>query len=182
MITKTPIFVYGTLCHPQVVRVLLGASSNFRFTGEAQLKGYSRHPVRDNVFPAMIPSEWVSTVPGAASTSSSSTDFVSGWLLEGLNPTEEAILDWFEEEYTGEIVDVQPTSSTNSSPTRITPSQTVIKAKAYIWKREELDHLKLDQEWSYQVFCDESLDSYLEETVRPCRLELELLGMANGDT
>jgi hypothetical protein len=44
-----------------------------------------------------------------------------------------------------------------------------------------VEKLDLDRPWSLDTFQQEHLETYLETTVRPCRLEMERLGMTQGD-
>ena len=74
-------FVYGTLMVPQVMQDVCG------YIGAgtpAQLAGYDRRLVRDEVYPAILP------CPGSA---------VSGLLYRGVSPTQLRRLDAFEGEY-----------------------------------------------------------------------------------
>jgi gamma-glutamylcyclotransferase (GGCT)/AIG2-like uncharacterized protein YtfP len=149
---KTPIFIYGTLMSPRVVSTLLGRPILSDFP-PATLSGFSRHPVRDHVFPGTIPN---------------ANGEVQGRLLEDnmLCPLDITLLDWFEgDEYDRRMVKV------------CTESGVSLDAHVYIWRRDLIGELKLDEEWSYENFCKEKLEWYLENTVRPCRQEMEKLGM-----
>lgn len=155
---KAPIFVYGTLCSPQVVEVLLGRSIEDSVLPKARLQGHSRHPVRNYVFPGTIP------------TPDQPSSHVDGLLFENLTPMERKLLDWFEgDEYDRKVVQVQREEGTNMS------------AEAYIWKPHLIGELKRDRQWSFQEFCQDHLEWYLENTVRPCRREMEQLGMTNEE-
>lgn len=105
------------------------------------------------MFPAMIPNP---------------EKHVDGLLIEDLNPKELELFDWFEgAEYTRTIVEV----TTNKNDEKL------VEVFTYIWKPELMDMLLLDQEWSLEKFCTENLEWYLKNTVRPCREEMESLGM-----
>jgi gamma-glutamylcyclotransferase (GGCT)/AIG2-like uncharacterized protein YtfP len=148
---KAPIFVYGTLSHPQVVQTLLGRTIAFEFP-TATLSGFSRHPVKNCVFPGIIPN--------------TPQNQVDGFLLENLSDLDRKLLDWYEgDEYDGRTVQVSTETSTQ------------IHAEVYIWKPHLLEELKLDEKWCYKTFCKDNLEWYLENTVRPCRFEMENLGM-----
>ena len=45
-------------------------------------------------------------------------------------------------------------------------------ADAYIWALDK-SRLDLSRDWDYEAFVSEHLDSYLERTVKPCRIEIE---------
>jgi gamma-glutamylcyclotransferase (GGCT)/AIG2-like uncharacterized protein YtfP len=148
---KTPIFIYGTLMSPRVVSTLLGRPILSEFP-PATLSGHSRHPVRDQVFPGTIPN-----VNGE----------VQGRLLENMSPLDINFLDWFEgNEYDRKMAKVVCTESGTS-----------MDAQVYIWRRELIGELKLDEGWNHEAFCKENLEWYLENTVRPCRQEMERLGI-----
>jgi gamma-glutamylcyclotransferase (GGCT)/AIG2-like uncharacterized protein YtfP len=173
-----PVFVYGTLMNPEVVSTLLGRSwspTEEAAIRPARLYGYTRQPVRQHVFPATIPS-------------SISTVYVEGLLLPAtLSKIELDIFDWFEsDEYYRVPVDVTITAngndhhddpSTSLSSSSSSSSSSPTKAQVYLWRDDLISQLELDQDWSYENFCQEHLDWYLENTVRPCRAKVEQLGM-----
>ena len=96
--------------------------------------------------------------------------------------------DWFEdEEYERrrvqvEILQSQEADADNNkdkndscqSTIRTAPSSTLqlLDTDAYIWANPTSE-LELDQEWSFENFCQEHLDWYLTNTVAPCKLELD---------
>mmetsp|Transcript_5342 Transcript_5342/g.7698 ORF Transcript_5342/g.7698 Transcript_5342/m.7698 type:complete len:158 (+) Transcript_5342:51-524(+) len=152
-----PVFVYGTLSHPTIVQILLGRSldSTVAFP-KAHLGGFSRHPIRNQVFPAMIP---------AASSCS-----VDGFLLEDLTDLDLTLLDWFEaDEYDRNMVKVQKEKTLDW-----------VEAEAYIWKNNYVSSVLVEEEWSYENFCQNHLEWYLQSTVRPCRQEMERLGLTKS--
>lgn len=151
-----PVFVYGTLSSPQVVENLLGRAFSAEFP-PARLDHHSRHPVKSCVFPATIPNPQKQ---------------VDGYLLENLSHKDVELLDWFEgDEYNRQVVQVcvNPSAKDNNDE--------LVDVHAYIWKPHLLEHLSLDQDWSFENFCEENLDWYLKNTVRPCRKEMEELGL-----
>ena len=154
-VTKS-LFVYGTLVAPQVIETLMGRVPACR---EARLTGYSRHPVRQQMYPGLI----------VADSSSSCL----GVLYTDLTPPELKRLDWFEDvDYARREVSVTLldwNQKTDPSPTSECPTET------YVWTNP-LSELDLSQEWSFEKFRDENLHHYLSRTVRPCRRELDRLG------
>lgn len=82
------------------------------------------------------------------------------------------MLDWFEgDEYERRIVQVEREDDTS-----------IVPAEVYIWKEHLIGELELDREWSLEVFTKDHLESYLATTVRPCREEMERLGMTTTTT
>ena len=145
---SSSVFVYGTLMAPQVLKVLLSRVPDMLVP--AVLPNYRRHPVKDHVFPGIIPCS-----RGSAT---------KGLLLQGLSENELKILDWFEgDEYVRREVKVM---------CDLIPHET----QCYIWSNPvtDLDH---GREWDYDDFLETKLDWYLKSTVRPCRLQLDQLGM-----
>ena len=144
---KHSVFVYGSLMSPKVVELLLGRIP--KMESACRLAGYSRHPVKNHVFPAMVPSTPTSQVDGMV------------WLE--LTDTELKAFDWFEDvEYKRIPVTVQP-QNTNK------PGRN-IDAEAYLWANPH-SQLELDREWSFDNFCTQNLDWYLTNTVGPSREE-----------
>ena len=126
---------------------------------KAQLCGYSRHPVKNFVFPGMIPSQ--------------QSKIVNGYLLKNLDSVEMKLMDWFEgDEYERRLVKVSTLKNDDSNT-----KNAIIDAYAYIWKPHLLGELILEAEWCYDTFCTDHLDWYMENTVRPCRAEMESLSM-----
>lgn len=153
MLARSPassIFVYGTLCSPAVLRVLLGRVPMLQ--SPAFLTGYQRHPVIGQVFPGMIPS----LDPKIQTT--------QGVLLQALNSKEMNVLDYFEgDEYERRDVTVS--------------FQGIMKeTQTYVWSNPVAE-LDIEKEWDYYQFCNEKLDWYLATTVRPCRQEMNELGI-----
>jgi hypothetical protein len=146
-------FVYGTLCSPQVIQVLLGRSITSFIP--ATLKGHARYPVRGFVF------------PGTIATPNQPLNHVDGFLLEGLSPLECKLFDWFEgPEYERVVVSVER-QDTGAS----------VQAEVYLWKTHLTQELELEKAWDFDEFERTKLEWYLENTVLPCRRETERLGM-----
>ncbi|CAB9501483.1 AIG2-like protein [Seminavis robusta] len=141
------VFVYGSLLSPQVVEVLLGRIPK-SIPAPCRLYGYSRHPVKDQVYPAIIPA------------SSTSTSLVDGMIWCDLSDREKSLLDWFEDdEYQRTSVVVETSKELHYYTT-----------DAYIWGNP-LSELDLERDWSFENFCQQHLEWYLAHTVRPCREE-----------
>jgi gamma-glutamylcyclotransferase (GGCT)/AIG2-like uncharacterized protein YtfP len=161
---SAPIFVYGTLMNLSVLQTLLGRSlSPIEETKviRARLTGFVRHPVKEAFYPAMI----------QASLSSAPYTEVQGLLLPSFSQLEMALLDYFESDaYVRKMVQVFSSSSTHGE-------DVPLEAQAYLWREDLLSELDLSKEWSYENFCDSHLESYMRGTVRPCRTEMEKLGM-----
>lgn len=91
MLARPSIFVYGTLMAPEVLKVLIGRVPESM--DPAILTNYVRHPVKNEVFPGMIPSN--------------NDDETHGLLLQGLSERDVSRLDWFEgDEYVHQKVQV----------------------------------------------------------------------------
>lgn len=129
------------------------------------LKNHSRHPVRDRVYPGVIPS-------------TSTSSFVEGVLIFDLSPLEMTLLDYFEEEgidYKRTDVQVQipdVDTSIQSTLTENTNSDGSLATQAYMWCKH-ISTLDLPKDWDYANFRQQHLDWYLSSTVKPCRVEAE---------
>ena len=151
--SKSSVFVYGTLMAPQVLKVLIGRVPEM--LGPAILSNYRRHPVKEQVFPGMIPC-----------SDGSST---AGLLLQNLSEDEIKVLDWFEgDEYVRRDVKVWCDVSTHNT-------------MSYIWSNPVAE-LDLAHEWDYQDFLDNKLSWYLKTTVEPCRLQFDELEIPKHQT
>ena len=102
------LFVYGTLCFPQVVTRLIGRALD----GEpATLDGYRLHALADRFYPGIVPQA------GAV---------VAGVLYRDVDARAMAIFDeWEDEEYDRRTVTVLAAGEATS-------------ANAYVWKRADL--------------------------------------------
>ncbi len=155
---KPPIFVYGTLCSPQVLQVLLGRTTTVPLL-PARLWGHARYPVQNVRYPGTIP------------TPHQPENHVDGFLLEVLTLTEGQLLDWFEgDEYDRVMVQVEVLNP---------DANTTRTAEVYLWKEHLMERLEMNRRWCLQTFQQEHLELYLETTVRPCRVEMEQRGMTS---
>lgn len=146
--SPSSLFVYGTLIAPEVMRTLLGRLPDHE---PARLIGFKRHPVRSRVYPGMIPNIHQATEP------------IQGILYRALTSSDMKRLDWFEgEEYTRQTVSAN-----------IEGNQ-VVSTVTYVWTNP-LDELDVTKDWSYETFRIQSLDWYLENTVKPCQEEVDRL-------
>jgi hypothetical protein len=94
----------------------------------AKFLRFAHHPVKNYVFPGMIPN--------------APQNQVKGFLLENLSDLDYKLLDWFEgDEYNRPIV--QKVS---------TKMSTQIDAEVYIWKPHLLEELKLDENGAIRHF------------------------------
>ena len=154
----------------------------------ARLDGHTRHPVINQVYPGMLKK----TPPPPSSAGARKSCFVTGYLLADVTPKELGLLDWFEgDEYERQIVQVQTLPIGNDDDemkmnnenvedggsTNPVVGAIVVSAETYIWKSHLADKLDHDADWSYENFVEKDLKSYLVQTVRPCRAEMERLGM-----
>ncbi len=168
--TAKTCFVYGTLMSEEVLHCLLGRIPPM--LPKVILQNHSRHPVRRQVYPGVIPS-----------TSTSAA--VEGVLLFELSPIEVKLMDYFEEEgvdYKRTDVQVQipdVTSLDEAIQTLVTNSDKdydlnarILKTQAYIWLKDT-SALDITQDWNYEEFRRKHLDWYLQSTVKPCRDEAE---------
>eukprot|EP00985_Skeletonema_marinoi_P008534 scaffold3892_cov177-Skeletonema_marinoi.AAC.1 len=134
--TAKTCFVYGTLMSEEVLHCLLGRIP--RMQPKVILQNHSRHPVRQHVYPGVIPS---------TSTSAS----VEGALLFDLSSLDLKLLDYFEEEgvdYKRTDVqvqipdvssldeDIQTLVTNNSNKDDNCLSSRILKTQAYIWLKD----------------------------------------------
>jgi gamma-glutamylcyclotransferase (GGCT)/AIG2-like uncharacterized protein YtfP len=179
------IFVYGTLMAEQVVTSLLGRMPSHT---KARVVGYTRHPVRDVVYPAVVPvtittraEEDDDDVVGAAA--------VEGLLLQDLAPGEVQSLDWYEgTDYkrVTVLVELLPpddaiTTTTNAEPSEAaaavsTTTTTTISAFMYQWDTL-LDRLDTERPWDYEAFVRNHLSDYVSAAalLLPARQRVLLL-------
>lgn len=129
------VFVYGTLCAPEVVLALLGRAP--RKTA-ASVLGYKRQCIKQQVFPAIVPS--------------SPPDILQGWVLSGLTSKEMHILDEYED------VDYHRTTIE-----AIYVGGTRVKCELYVWK-EDRKAMLIESEWDYEGFRRKHLKAYLRMT------------------
>ena len=170
--TKT-CFVYGTLMSEEVLHCLLGRIP--QMLPQIMLQNHCRHPVREHVYPAVIPS--------ATHTSAA----VEGVLLFDLSSLEVKVLDYFEEESidykrTNVQVQIPDASSLDEDIETLVTKCTkddgknlknrIINTQAYIWLKGT-EALDITQDWDFEDFQQNRLDWYLQYTVKPCRDEAE---------
>lgn len=149
---------------PQVLKVLIGRVPDL--LEPATLSNYSRHPVKGQVFPGMIPCRSRINNDNSQMISPSSTN---GMLLQGLSEDELRVLDWFEgDEYVRREV-------------KVTCNGISYDTQCYVWSNPTSE-LDLTKEWDYTAFLETKLDWYLTSTVRPCRLQLDQLGIGTYET
>lgn len=179
-IANSAVFVYGSLMSPSVVKGLIGRvpDNSPSSSTTARLWGYARHPVKQKVYPAIIP---------ASSSNSSRQSFVDGMIWQGLTDSELKAFDWFEDDdYERTRVPVElllkicTESTSKDKDTNSQTSRIIVKMDAYIWANPSSE-LEVDQEWSFDAFCREHLDWYLTHTVGPCREELDRLALLDDE-
>ncbi|WP_462185671.1 MULTISPECIES: gamma-glutamylcyclotransferase family protein [unclassified Frankia] len=101
-----PLFVYGTLLFPEVVRALIGRVPQ---AGPATVTGWRAARLRDRLYPGLVPTAEADGPDRAT----------AGLVLLGLAPRERAILDAFE----GEAYEARPLVLADGLP-----------AMAYLWR------------------------------------------------
>jgi hypothetical protein len=163
-------FVYGTLMSPEVLQTLIGRVPTI--CKRAYLPNFSRHPVKGYVFPGIIAVKQTlnKLAPGDA-IFREEQKAVEGLLLTGLSKEEMGVFDWFEgDEYTRSVMQVSIPSLTGSDTTSKDASEKyyVIDANVYVWCAGD-EMLELDEAWNYDNFKSVHLESYLENTVGPCK-------------
>ncbi|RKP10923.1 hypothetical protein THASP1DRAFT_21423 [Thamnocephalis sphaerospora] len=138
------IFVYGSLIHPTVLKRVLAASGQPDPPAglPAVLKGYRRHPVLGEAYPACIPGPPEGTVQGL--------------LIRGLLPEHIRLLDIFEgDEYAREAVTLVLGADPDDA------SAVRASADVYVWRGPH-SRLALDQEWSFSAFQQRGLVQFLD--------------------
>ena len=192
MMINNNCFVYGTLMSPQVLQTLLGRIPTM--TKPAYLHNYIRYPVKDHVYPGIIPCSKSSNHHG-------DKGIVEGILLSGLTKNEIKIFDWFEDtDYKRCIEDIHIILKDSKHGDHLQKSdisdnekrEEIVKANVYVWiAGNDLleivsdctgnDDDKIYNDWSYNNFQQVKLEKYLKDTVKPCRLEIERLAiLENG--
>jgi len=151
----------------EVVQNLLAKSP--RSISGVFLDHHVRHPVKGQVYPAVLPSI-------------SSTDSVEGMLLLNLSKIDMKMFDYFEDEgvdYIRKQVEVYvPQGSVSnidySLMTQHFPLLSkrndgyFVKTSAYIWARGE-NTLDVSKGWDYDEFRKNHLEWYLQSTVKTTR-------------
>jgi gamma-glutamylcyclotransferase (GGCT)/AIG2-like uncharacterized protein YtfP len=134
MVTSN-LFVYGSLMSEEVLQVLLG---RVPACAAASLGGFVRYSIRGKQYPIIA--------------KTNKQDVVKGKLLYGINPQEVRVLDLFEgDEYVRTDVIAQ------------TEDGKQINAATYVATTNAFETLKphLSNEWSYEQFRDNHLQSFL---------------------
>lgn len=141
---------------PEVLSILIGRIP--KIVAPAVARGYERHPVLNQVFPGMIASQ-------QKKKKKQKQKLTAGLVLVDLTETEIQVLDWFEGDlYVRRAITVECRSSEKR------------EVETYLWNNP-VSKLAVDQEWDYLHFRRANLDWYLANTVRPCRLEMDELGV-----
>jgi len=137
-------FVYGTLMFPEVLKALTGRVPH---SEPAMIHNYRRFAIRNQVFPATVPS--------------TSADTVTGLILYDLQPKDLEILDAFEGEeyYKVPIKAILLQQQSATAPPSIKSTTKEVETFVYIWQ-ESLRHLLLPQEWDPDFFVQQHLESY----------------------
>jgi gamma-glutamylcyclotransferase (GGCT)/AIG2-like uncharacterized protein YtfP len=194
--TTQSLFVYGTLMAPAVTQTLLrrlpvhcpailqplpalplqaGGSGG---GGGAGSYSFRRHPVKSQVFPGLVLVRDSDSQTAAATTTAAAPVPIHGMLYSDLTPTEMKVLDWFEDEDEYTRTDchvlVQPQQEVLEEEVQ---QDTVVSTQVYVWNEADETQLHMDRDWSFDHFRENALEWFLEHTVRPCREELDQLGM-----
>jgi gamma-glutamylcyclotransferase (GGCT)/AIG2-like uncharacterized protein YtfP len=176
------IFVYGTLMAESVVTTLIGRMPPH---DKARVVGYVRYPVRDRVYPAIIPVTTPHLHPAAAVV-------VEGLLLRDLHEGEMRRLDWFEgTDYRRVNVRVEllhsatattgepESSSSTTTPTKdesaqvaesssSTSTTSLLYTLAYMYEwNNPVEMLDTTRAWDYEDFLQNHLDGYVDESELP---------------
>jgi len=164
------VFVYGSLMAPPVVQELVGRLPP-SIPHPVRLWGHSRHPVKNQAFPAVIPA-------ATANSNQQQGSFVDGMIWCELSDWEMKVLDFFEDvEYQRTKVQVEPLSQqqqSSSSEDDATTKKTLLEVDAYVWANPQSE-LELDKDWNFEQFSSQRLEEYLQNTVRPYRAEFDRL-------
>jgi gamma-glutamylcyclotransferase (GGCT)/AIG2-like uncharacterized protein YtfP len=166
------IFVYGTLMAESVVTTLIGRMPPH---DKARVFGYARYPVRDRVYPAIVPVTTTHHHPAAAVV-------VEGLLLRDLHEREMRRLDEFEgtdyrrvtvriELLNAATTTVEPESSSATTPTKdesapVSTSSSSTLAFMYEWNNP-VEMLDTTRPWDYEDFLQNHLDGYVDESELP---------------
>jgi hypothetical protein len=134
---------------------------------------YSRHPVVDQVYPGVIQRVDNVHIESFSTTNILSWEDVKSLCVEGivlseLSPAEMKVFNWYEDDdYTRSTVPVLIHNGEGIES---------INTDVYIWSAGN-ELLDLDSSWSYERFRSTKLDLFLDSTVRPCKMEIDRLGL-----
>ena len=140
---------------------------------------FRRHPVRNHVFPGLVRAASVAEADsGGGREQQQQQQRVRGILYCDLSDDEMRRLDWFEgDEYDKIACEVELLDGDGSDQTT---TRTVVSTQVYLWS-DSVAELDLSRPWSYETFRENDLAAYLEQTVRPCRRELDRIMGQPGD-
>lgn len=172
------LFFYGTLLHPAVLRRVIGHEGHTLSYQPAILQGYTRHHVKGDTYPAIIPWEQAQALfndsTNAIAEPSTTERTVRGSLVTGFSPVDISLLDVFEgDEYERDVVTVHPFGEQRSLDAAaddagvvfepVEHSQTGKKAQTYVWNKPPKDTLD-PAIWSYDTFVKDNLHKWVGST------------------
>ncbi|EAU85598.2 hypothetical protein CC1G_06311 [Coprinopsis cinerea okayama7 len=100
-------FFYGTLMHPRILKQIIMNDGSHLKCCPAVLLGYTRHKVKDQDYPGILPSSESEALVGRELSPSERT--VRGTFVTGLTAADMILLDGFEDdEYRKATVDIHP--------------------------------------------------------------------------
>lgn len=183
--TTQSIFCYGTLMAPAVTRTLLRrlpvhcpailqppALPALSLPLQPVSYSFRRHPVKSQVFPGLI-----LVRDGDTHTHTN----VHGILYYDLSVTEMQILDWYEGVGSGDDAYTRKDCHVLVQERQQQEAVVQVVTQVYVWNDNDAvaddTLLHMDRDWSYERFRDHDLECFLEHTVRPCREELDRLGL-----
>jgi gamma-glutamylcyclotransferase (GGCT)/AIG2-like uncharacterized protein YtfP len=181
-ILNVPLFVYGTLMSPVVMESLIQRRvhghpvrllpSYYAKVSSAQVSpvsgsneklsyDYSRHPVRNAVYPGLV--HW--DVNNESESKQTTRDYVCGLLYYNLTDEEMVQLDEFEgDQYVKELCYVKMQRNTENfndlDETLQNSSDDVVQAMVYVWSNP-ISGLDLSKDWSYSTFEEQHLATYI---------------------
>lgn len=182
------LFVYGTLRAPEVIQTLLDrvpvwesakllnppttppvavavAKVDYNVEGISEHNDnskrmiYRRYPVKASVYPGLVPVD--------DTTGNIDDPFIDGILYRDITMNEMNRLDYFEDiQYTKCNCRVQLSSS------NIEEDKAVVETQTYVWTHP-IDLLDTSNQWDYFNFRSNHLQEYLQQTVQPCRQQMD---------
>ncbi|KAL7559895.1 hypothetical protein ACA910_005392 [Epithemia clementina (nom. ined.)] len=138
-------------------------------------------PVRDAVFPALIPmASFSSSAQQDALGHLEEPPKVDGLYLPCVTPQQLSILDWYEEEaYERREVVVQLLVEKDSSSNAL--ASNTRSCQTYIWVHPWQELIVDQGDWNYKTFRREHMESYLTRTVWPCVQQFQKLGFYSNE-